>query len=67
MNVDSGVKKWVDEASYYQLLERWRNAPVGDKMFQGDNGKYYSQVMKEKRAAVGDAGHVNASKQIGWE
>lgn len=67
MNVDSGVKKWVDEASYEQLLSRWRFAPVGDSFFQGDNGKYYVKVMAEKREQVGNSGHVAASKSIGWD
>jgi len=60
-------KKWIDEASYGKLLSRWRFAPVGDPMFTGDTGKYYSEVMAEKRASVGNDGHVAASKGIGWK
>ena len=56
-------KKWIDEASYEQLLEKWRFAPAGDPMFQGDTGDYYSNVMKQKRET---ANHVQASKSIGW-
>ena len=43
-------KKWIDNASYEELLERWRFAPVGvsNPLFQGDTGDYYSAVMKEK-------------------
>lgn len=57
-------KKWIDEASLFQLLERWRNAPVGDEMFQGDTGAYYSDAMCKKRSE--DNGKwVAASKAIG--
>jgi len=60
-------KDWIDSASYKQLLYRWRFAPVGDPMFQGDTGDYYSKIMGEKREEVGNAEHVRASKTIGWE
>lgn len=56
-------KRWIDSASYEQLLEKWRFAPVGDPMFQGDTGDYYSDVMSQKRSSCD---HVQASKNIGW-
>ena len=59
-------KKWIDAASYRDLLERWRNAPIGDPIFQGECGDYYSKVMAEKKKEVGQSGHVAASKSIGW-
>ena len=58
-------KKWIDEASYEDLLRKWRFASVGEPMFQGDTGKYYSKVMNEQRSAD-PGGHVRASKSIGW-
>src|ERR1017187_5649081 len=59
-------KKWIDEATYEQLLSRWRNGPFGDSMFQGETGEYYSKVMKERRAQPGgNDEHVRASKNIG--
>jgi hypothetical protein len=57
-------KKWIDEASYQQLLFRWRNAALGELIFQGEAGEYYSKVMAEKKAR---ANHIQASKNIGWE
>ena len=57
-------KKWIDEASYEQLLSKWRFAPIGDPMFQGDTGDYYAKVMREKREHVD---HVQVSKNVGWE
>ena len=58
-------KKWIDEATTEDLLRKWRFAPVGEPMFQGDTGEYYSEVMKKKRSADPE-GHVRASKSIGW-
>lgn len=39
-------KKWIDNANYEQLLRRWRFAPSGDEIFQGESGQYYKEVMK---------------------
>lgn len=60
------MTKWIDNASYEQLLARWRNAPIGSAWFQGEVGEYYTEKMKTKRAEVGDEEHVRASKAIGW-
>lgn len=64
-------KSWIDNASYDQLLEKWRFAPVGDPFFQGDTGEYYSDVMRQKRA---NSNHmrksleaVEAMKEAGLE
>ncbi len=57
-------KRWVDQASYRQLLERWRYAPAGDPMFQGDTGDYYAKVMAEQKSLVGQEEHVSISKAI---
>lgn len=59
-------KKWIDGATYESLLARWRFAPVGARMFQGETGEYYAMVMAQKRDADPE-GHVRASKNIGWE
>ena len=60
-------KRWIDGASYEQLLRKWRFGPVGDPMFQGDTGDYYTKVLAERKAAVGQDAHVAASKRLGWE
>ena len=57
------MKRWIDDASYEELLRKWRFASVGDPYFQGETGTYYSNVMAQKRMAVD---HVAASKRIGW-
>ena len=61
------TKAWIDNASYEDLLRKWRFASTGDPLLQGDAGKHFQEVMKRKRAEVGDEGHVRASKEIGWE
>ena len=63
--VDPVVKKEIDGMSYYGLLERWRNAPVGDSIFREENGVYYAKVMQTKREEIGDAAHTQTSKEIG--
>lgn len=64
---EAQMKAWIDGASYEALLSRWRFAPVGSPWFQGEIGEYYMKKMAEKRATVGDAAHVSASKSIGWQ
>ena len=63
---EARAKSWIDHATYEQLLSHWRFAPAGDPFFQGTIGEYYKKVMGEKRNQVGVAGHVRASKEIGW-
>lgn len=59
------MKKWIDEASYEELLRKWRFAPAGDPFFkQGTGmGDYYIQVMEEKKKGVNATA---ISKRIGW-
>ena len=63
--ISKDMKDWIDNASYEDLLQRWRFAPVGSPWFQGETGQYYAKVMKEKRSADPDEA-VRASKHIGW-
>lgn len=60
------MKKWIDAASYSQLLSRWRFAPVGSPWFQGEIGDYFAKVMREKRKHISDAEHSGISKTLGW-
>ena len=59
--------EWIDKASYEDLLRKWRFAPSGDPFFQGETGKYYSQIMFAKRDALPHEEQVRASKRIGWK
>lgn len=57
-------KAWIDNSSYEELLKKWRFAPIGDPMFQGELGDYYKKVMAEKAKLVDTA---TCSKRVGWE
>jgi hypothetical protein len=59
-------KNWIDQASYMDLLRKWRFAPAGDSYFIGDTGEYYAKVMAAKRSQENDGG-VAASMAIGWK
>ena len=65
--IDPQMKMWIDSAPYEVLLRRWRFSPSGDPFFQGETGEYYKKIIAERRASVGDAEHVRASKAVGWE
>lgn len=58
-------RAWIDSASYEQLLSKWRNASIGDPMFQGGTGDYFSSAMAKRRDAGADT--VAASKLVGWD
>jgi hypothetical protein len=64
---EAEMRAWIDNASYEDLLRKWRFAPSGDPFFAGAMGDYYQKRMADKRAEVGDAAHTSASKRIGWE
>jgi hypothetical protein len=57
------AKKWIDSATYEQLLYRWRYGPTGDEMFRGDIYRYYKAVMEQHRIK-NPVGHIRASKAI---
>ena len=64
---EAEMKQWIDNASYEQLLSKWRRAAAGDPFFQRPIGDYYSEAMNKRRAEPGgNERHVAASKSIGW-
>lgn len=65
MDLTAENKAYIDSLSHYGLLERWRNAPVGDSWFQGDTGTYWGKRMAELKSQD-NAGAVRDSKDIGW-
>lgn len=50
MDLTPDLKTVINAKSHYELLSRWRFAPVGDTMFKGESGKYWGERMAEKRA-----------------
>jgi len=67
MKVSEEDKEWIDNATYKELLYRWRNAPAGDSIFDrsSESSSYYALAMNEKR--ISDANHTATSKAIGWD
>lgn len=59
-------KEWIDNASYTQLLSKWRFAPMGDPYFMDDTGEYFAKVMNEKKQQLSNSEQVKTSKSIGW-
>ena len=60
-------KKWIDDASYEQMLAKWRHAPSDDPMFSGETGQYFKTVMMKKKSEISPEAAVQASKSVGWD
>jgi len=58
--------KWIDNASYEDLLYTHRFQPIGSPYFSGPVGEHFASVMNTRQKEVGNAAHVAASKAIGW-
>jgi len=65
MNLTEENKKHIDSLHYEELLSHWREAPIGDKWFEGETGEYWGKRMAELRKQGVD--HTAASKNIGWK
>lgn len=66
MKLTDDVKAQIDDLDYFSLLERWRYAPPGDPVFQGESGDYWRERMKYLEAQPGgQAKAVAASKLLG--
>ena len=64
--LDPADKAWIDEASYEDLLHKWRFTPLGDDYFQGARGDYFRDVMFAKKKALPPEEQVAISKRVGW-
>lgn len=40
-------KNEIDAMSQFELCQRWLFAPIGDELFQGDAGDYFTKRLKE--------------------
>lgn len=50
---DKEMKDWIDNATYEQLLRKWRFSSLRDPFFQGAIGPYYKKKLEEKERAIG--------------
>lgn len=64
MKLTHDLKTEIDKKSMVELLERVRNAPIGDSMFQGESGDYWLKRLSELRVTKGPAVWTAASKSI---
>jgi len=58
--------KWIDSATYEELMYRWRFAPASDPFFQGEVGDYYKRKLLEKKRGIPQEKQVAISKKLGW-
>jgi len=65
MDLTPELKAEIDSRSYAELLAKWRFAPLGDPLFQGESGKYYAERISDLKKANPEEA-VAASKTIGW-
>lgn len=61
--INENTEKWIDEADYETLLRKWRFAPVGHPLLQGETGDYFAKSMFGKKD---NCDHVAISKRVGW-
>lgn len=64
--VTKSDKNWIINASYYELLKRWRFAE-NDLIFQGASGQFYIDNMNYKKSNLSVKETVKISKIIGWD
>ena len=60
------MKTWIDNASYEELLKKWRYAKSRDPFFFGEIGQHYKKVVGEKKSRLTHEQQVAASKSVGW-
>lgn len=62
--LDETIKQQIDAMTYEEMLRKWRFAPVGDPMLQGETGTYFATRMREIEPSREEK--VRVSKKIGW-
>lgn len=65
--VNEKTQRQIDAMDYHSMLQLWRDAELGNPLFEGEVGAYYAKVMFEKRKMISDEEHVRTSKIIGWK
>jgi len=59
------MKTWIDEATYEQLLRKWRFSSLKDPFFQGRVGLYYKKRLREKEETLGEESAKAIGKIVG--
>ncbi len=55
------MKARIDRMSQEQMAAKWRFAPIGDPMFQGEVGDYFTERFKSLGGFTPEI-----SKRVGW-
>lgn len=60
-------RRWINNASYLELLRKWRFELSESGYFTGELTLHYENVMDRRKKEIGPGAAVAASKSIGWE
>lgn len=58
---------WIDNATYAELLNKWRFEPLGSKWFLDEVGEHFKKVFSGKHTKTPQKERVAVSKMIGWD
>lgn len=58
--------KWLETASYSDLLKKWRFEAIGSEWFRGEVGDAFVDIMAKRRAELTHEEKVEFSKRVGW-
>lgn len=65
--MDINKKQWIDNATYSELLTRWRFEPIGSEWFDGELGEYFKQRFFYLRDSMVGEDLIRVSKAVGWD
>ena len=58
--------KWLDEASYADLLARWRYGRKGEVWFCGTNATRYKRIIEQRKLELLPFEAERIEKEVGW-
>ena len=64
---EQDMLNWIKNASYEELLYKWRFEECGSPWFTGKIGEYFEKIFRAKQRETPASERVVASKHIGWE
>lgn len=66
MKLTEEMKNKIDTMHIANMLSLQRFARIGDLMFQGETGEYFSNIFMEKKSKLTDEEWSKISRQVGW-
>ena len=66
MDNEEDCKRWLDTASYTELLTLWRHGDLKSPIFQGSIGLYFREIMRTKSKELSEDQLLAASESVGW-